>query len=66
MVICSVKDEKELHKAVGRIRERGIQCREYREPDRGLQQTAVATEPVYGEQRKLFRKFQLLKPPQLE
>lgn len=60
MVVCGVKDEAELFKAVGHIRRNGVECREYREPDAGLSLTAVTTEPV-TDRRAVFRKFQLLK-----
>jgi len=35
----------------------------FQEPDQGNRYTALATEPVYGKNRKLFKKLPLLKEP---
>ncbi len=50
-----------------RLQNEGVQCFEWREPDLDDQLTAVATEPIYGDTRRLFKRFQLLdrKPKQL-
>jgi hypothetical protein len=39
----------------------GIRTRVFHEPDIGNQATALATEPVYGDDRKYFKKYRLLK-----
>jgi hypothetical protein len=67
--MCGVKSENALRKAHRQIQEQGIRCRAFLEADIGDQMTAIATEPVYDQQRRIFRNFQLLKPvaaPQLE
>lgn len=38
----------------------GIRFREFREPDRNNEITALATEPIYGERRQFFSQFNLL------
>lgn len=43
------------------IRCRGIELREFHEPDLDNALTAIATRPVYGQERNIFKKFQLLK-----
>jgi hypothetical protein len=60
-VVCGVKNELELSHAHSKIQTTGIQCCAFLEADIDNQMTAVATEPIYGEQRKHFRNFQLLK-----
>jgi hypothetical protein len=67
-VMCGVKSEGHLRKAHLQIQEQGIRCRAFLEADIGNQMTAIATEPVFDSQRRIFRNFQLLKPvaPPLE
>lgn len=60
--MCGVKNESALFKAIEQLNSQGIKCQWFIEPDMGNQFTALATEPVYGETRKLFRKYQILKP----
>jgi hypothetical protein len=61
-VVCGVKNEDALQKALQQIQVQGVRCRAFLEADIGDQMTAIATEPVYGEQRRLFKKFRLFKP----
>ncbi len=61
MIILGVKDEQRLFGARKFLVESGIQHCHFYEPDIGDELTALATEPVVGGQRKLFRKFQLLR-----
>ena len=60
VIICSVEDERALQKAICKIEQSGIKYKEFLEPDIGNQLTAVATEPVCGDQRKVFKKFKLM------
>lgn len=59
VIILEVQDELTLSQIVDKIKP--IESVEFREPDIGNQLTAIATRPVYGEERKIFRKFKLLK-----
>lgn len=60
LILCGVKSESQLSESLQRLREAGIQCYEWREDDLDNQLTSIATEPVYGEDREHFNKFQLL------
>jgi len=61
IVLCGVKNEKALYKAANKLSRHGIQFSQFIEPDLGDQLTAIATEPVRGEIRRVFKDFQLLK-----
>lgn len=61
-VILGVKDESALLKALKKIEDNEIHCAFFKEADLQDQFTALATEPVYGEKRRIFRSFQILKP----
>jgi hypothetical protein len=62
VVVCGVKTETALFRAIEKLNENGIRCQWFIEPDMGNQVTAIATEPVYGDARRVFRNYQLLKP----
>jgi hypothetical protein len=55
-----------LEKERSRLEASGVVCRVFREPDVGNQMTAFSTEPIYGERRSLFRRYQLVKPPRIQ
>lgn len=61
LVVCEVKTEDHLKKAIENLNNTNIQYKIFREPDIGNEITAIATEPLIGENRKFFKKFQLLK-----
>jgi len=61
VIICQVDNEKALHKTIEYLRECGVRYRTFVEPDRNDETTALATEILYGEQRKILRKYQLLR-----
>jgi hypothetical protein len=44
----------------------GIKYKEFREPDRNNELTAIATELLYDDNRKYMKKFQLLKLGELK
>lgn len=58
VIILNMKSEEALIKFNNSCPNRTIG---FREPDIGNQLTAIATEPVFGDDRKYFRKYQLLK-----
>ena len=60
LVLCGVKTEESLYRCLDQLEEVGIRCQSFREPDRNDELTAIATEPVSGEQRRFFKKYRLL------
>jgi hypothetical protein len=62
LIVCGVRDERGLWQSLDRLRRLGIRFHAFTEPDLGGQLTALATEPVFGDRRRLFRRFQLLTP----
>ena len=60
VIVFGVKCEAKLQSLAERIQEQGVRIKRFFEPDIGDQMTAFATEPVVGDQREVFRKYQLL------
>ena len=60
VIILSVEDEAQLRSVIQELTAHNIGHAPFREPDMGNQITAVATEPVHGSRRRLFRKHRLL------
>ena len=58
-VICRIRDEQELLKAEAFLRYRGIRTVLFNEPDIGHEATALATEPLAGQQRKVLSRYKL-------
>lgn len=63
LVVCGVKTEQELLAVQNRLSGLGINLKVFREPDRGGEATAICTEPIAEDQKKLLRRYQCLKPP---
>lgn len=61
VVFCSVRDEWALEVCCERLSANGIIFSRFIEPDRNNELTAIATAPVNGEARKLFRRLKLVK-----
>ena len=61
LVVLQVKNQNELMEAVERIERNGVKSTTFYEPDDDLGYTAACTEPVTGERRKLFRRYQTWK-----
>lgn len=59
VIICEVKSENKLKMVMEELRGK-INFKAFREPDIGNQFTAIASEPIYGEKRDLFKRFQLI------
>jgi hypothetical protein len=59
VIICEVRSEDKLKMVMTEL-EGKIQFKTFQEPDIGNQFTALASEPIRGEQRKLFNRFQLI------
>ena len=61
LVLTTVCDEKQLSKWANKLNRLDIAHKVWREPDLGNTITSIASEQVFGEQRKFFRDLQLLK-----
>ena len=61
LVALEVNDEEQLLEARERLEDRGIDAILFREPDRGNEATAICTEPISGNRRKIFSKYSLWK-----
>lgn len=61
LVLCEVRNENKLIAACSKLEKANIKFKIFREPDRNNEITALATEPICGEERKVFKDFQLLK-----
>jgi hypothetical protein len=59
VIICEVKSEDKLKMVMSQI-EGQVRFKAFQEPDIGNQFTAFATEPLLGNKRDLFRRFQLI------
>lgn len=60
VIICVVKSEDKLQKITQELSQKKIKFSEFREPDIGNQLTAIASEPLRGNDREAFKRFQLL------
>jgi hypothetical protein len=61
VVILSAKNEQRLHRVRRYLVDQGVRHAHFCESDLGNELTALATEPIRGDRRNLFRKYQLLK-----
>lgn len=60
LVVCGVENEEELLKCEKHLDAKGILATIFHEEDRNNEATALASEPVFCEQRKIFRRYRLL------
>lgn len=61
LVLCGVRSESELLKISARLKSHNIQFRVFQEPDRNNEYTSIATEPISGNRRNIFKRYQCLK-----
>jgi hypothetical protein len=61
VIILGIKDEAKLFQVKNYLLSQDIDYCPFHEADLDNQLTALATEPIVGEKRKLFKKFQLLR-----
>ena len=61
VILCGVKSQTQLETVQKRLQEQNIRFVSFHEPDIDDQLTSIATEPIFGDDRKFFRKYQLLK-----
>lgn len=61
-LICfGIDNEAELQKTAAYLESRGIEFEVFHEPDYNTGYTAICTRPMRGEERKIMRRFTLLK-----
>jgi hypothetical protein len=60
-ILFEAKDENDLKRIKLRLDDRGIKSHMFHEPDYDTGYTAIATAPIYGDERKFFRKFKMYK-----
>jgi hypothetical protein len=61
LVVVGINDESRLFKCAFKLENAGIRFKMFFEPDRNDgEYTALATEPVFGETRNIFRNYTLL------
>jgi hypothetical protein len=60
IVVCAIPDERRLFQCLERLRRCGIAHRAFYEPDRDNELTAIGTEPIFGERRRLFKGYRCL------
>lgn len=61
VILLSSKNENKLHRVQKYLIEQNIRHVHFYEPDFGNELTAIATEPILGERRSVFSKYQLLR-----
>ena len=62
LVLCTSPSEEALNDLFNRLKEQGVPCCAYYEPDfAGNQLTAIATAALQGGERKLLRRLPMLK-----
>lgn len=60
-ILFEAKDEDDLKNIKLKLDDRGIKSHMFHEPDYDTGYTAIATEPIYGDDRKFFRRFKMYK-----
>jgi hypothetical protein len=61
VVLCAVKNEAQLSRWASKLRSAGVDFCAFHEPDLENQFTSLATEPIVGDRRRLFKSLQLVK-----
>lgn len=61
VILLGAKNLNKIERAIKYLGTNGIKHVVFREPDIGDEITAVATSPVNGDKREVFRKYQLLR-----
>lgn len=61
LIILTAKNEENLKYIYNNLAKKSLHCFIWREPDLNNEITAIASPIVYGEERKLFSNFPLLK-----
>jgi len=61
LILFEAKNEEHLIGIKEKLDEQGIKAHMFHEPDWNTGYTAIATEPIYGEDRQFFKKFKMFK-----
>ena len=61
MVLIGIKNQEQLLNITNILKDNNIRYEIFWEPDDNMHHTAICTEPIKGEQRKLFKKYKLWK-----
>lgn len=61
LVLFGVRDAEELEKIADYLDRNEVSYEQFYEPDYDMGYTSICTEPMYNEQRKLYKKFKLWK-----
>jgi hypothetical protein len=59
--LLEAKDEEDLMKIAGKLEQKDINLTMFHEPDYDTGYTAIAAGPIYGEDRKHFKKFKFFR-----
>jgi len=60
VIVLGMKTESKLEKFIEYVKEKSFEHKEFREPDKDNELTAVAVFPVSESDKELFKKYQLL------
>jgi hypothetical protein len=60
LVLCGVSSQRQLFQCLDYLGRSRVSCRTFYEPDRGDELTAIATEPIFGPRRRIFRRYRCL------
>jgi hypothetical protein len=60
-VVIGIDHEEKLRRTLSKMEQSGIRCIPFIEPDQNNEMTAFATEPIQGDRRHLFRRFNCLR-----
>lgn len=61
LVVVGIDHEPKLNRTLEKIRNSGVECIPFYEPDKNNQLTAFATVPIFEDRRHLFRRFNCLR-----
>lgn len=61
LILFEAKNEEHLINIKQKLDEQGIKSHMFFEPDWNTGHTAIATAPIYGEDRNFFKKFRMYK-----
>ncbi len=65
VIILDIKTEAKLNNVKNYLSSVGVKFVSFHEPDRDNELTSIATEPIFENRRRLFKKFQLIKERQV-